>query len=331
MQKKNILFINGIPDNKKVKVHTILKDGRIGWETKGSANISSFIQNDLFNRSVVTFDTNPEQDVELNNIHAVFNEISDPDTHKNTLQKAENFYKSVAGKIPFFNIPSNIMKTTRDNIYQLLQDIDKLHVPKTVRSQPRSPSDIYDAIEKEGFDFPIIFRQAGDHGGISTLRVDDTTEEFYAFPLDGRDYYLTQFVDYIENGFYEKTRLIVIDGNIYIRGTMISDQWLVHAKNELFDTSSMIKRKNSLNSFENNLKPTIQPTITKIHKKLELDYFGIDCHIDQNNNILIFEINASMDVMTTSEKKKELLDPYIKKIKQGIFKMIRDKFQLETT
>ncbi len=75
MKKKNVLFINGIPDNKKVEVHTILKDGRIGWATSGSANIADYIQNDFFNRSMVTFDTNPEQDIELNDIHAVFNHI----------------------------------------------------------------------------------------------------------------------------------------------------------------------------------------------------------------------------------------------------------------
>lgn len=61
------------------------------------------------------------------------------------------------------------MKTTRDNIYRLFQGIDKLHVPKTVKIQPKSPADIYETITKEGFSFPVIFRQAGDHGGISTI------------------------------------------------------------------------------------------------------------------------------------------------------------------
>ncbi|KYJ87045.1 ATP-grasp domain-containing protein [Sulfurovum riftiae] len=322
MQKKNILFINGIPDNKKVKVHTILKDGRIGWETKGSANISSFIQNDLFNRSVVTFDTNPEQDVELNNIHAVFNEISDPDTHKNTLQKAENFYKSVAGKIPFFNIPSNIMKTTRDNIYQLLQDIDKLHVPKTVRSQPRSPSDIYDAIEKEGFDFPIIFRQAGDHGGISTLRVDDTTEEFYAFPLDGRDYYLTQFVEYADkDGIYAKYRLIVVDGEVYLRHAKFSDQWMVHHSTQINNPEELQKAVSK--RFLNEIKPIIQPIITEIYNKLKVDYFGIDCNIDNEMNLLVFEINANMG--TFVQAKGDIFKNYVEMIGQALIKMIVSK------
>ena len=68
----------------------------------------------------------------------------------------------------------------------------------------------------------------------------------------------------------------------------------------------------------------IQTTITEIYEKLGLDYFGIDCHIDDNKNILIFEVNANMDVLQTSKKKKELLDPYIKKINLAIIKMITD-------
>ncbi len=217
------------------------------------------------------------------------------------------------------------MKTTRDSIYQLLGGIDKLHVPKTVKIQPKSPSDVYDAIAKEGFEFPVIFRQAGDHGGVSTIRIDDNTQQFHAFALDGREYYLTQFVEYRENGLYEKIRLMVIDGKVYTRGTMISDQWLVHANNELFDANAMKMRKDSLESFASVTEPIIRTTITEIYKRLNLDYFGIDCHIDHNKNILIFEINASMNVLSTSKQKKELLAPYIKKINQAIIKMITDR------
>ncbi|HSR74091.1 MAG TPA: hypothetical protein VLL31_04540, partial [Sulfurovum sp.] len=156
-------------------------------------------------------------------IHGVFNQISDPDTNQITLQKAEDFYKMVSAHVPFFNIPSHVRRTSRDNIYKLLQGIDHLHVPKTVKIQPKSPKDIYDTIKEEGFEFPVIFRQAGDHGGVSTVRVDDETEQFYVFPLDGRDYYLTQFVEYFdENGLYKKYRLMVVDGKVYLRHVKVS-------------------------------------------------------------------------------------------------------------
>ncbi len=94
-------------------------------------------------------------------------------------------------------------------IYQLLQGIIKLHIPKTVKIQPTSPSDIYSIIEKEDFKFPVIFRKAGDHGGVSTILIKNKDEQFYPFPLSGQDYYLTQFVDYAEDGIYKSIGLLL--------------------------------------------------------------------------------------------------------------------------
>ena len=192
------------------------------------------------------------------------------------------------------------MRTTRDNIYQLLHDIDKLHVPKTVRIRPKSPSDIYEAIEKENFEFPIIFRKAGDHGGVSTLLVKDENEMFYAFPLDGQDYYLTQFVDYADkDGIYVKYRLVVIDGKVYLRHVMFAESWMVHARNELEETKTDAKVISKRFLKENT--PSIQLIVTEIYHRLGLDYFGIDCYIDKEMNLLAFEINANMNIFIQTE------------------------------
>jgi glutathione synthase/RimK-type ligase-like ATP-grasp enzyme len=297
MTKKNILFLSGIVDNRDMILSKIDQNGKIAWVHQGSANINNFIENDQFSCSRVILDTTSDQQLPRQMIHAVFNQISDPDTHKITLSKANEFYQHISKHIPFFNIPSQVMKTTRDNIYQLLQGIDKLHVPKTVKIQPKSPADIYETIKNEGFSFPVIFRQAGDHGGISTIRVEDGTEQFYAFALDGRDYYLTQFTEYAnEEGIYAKYRLVVVDGEVYLRHVMFANEWMVHAKNQL---EEMKAKKMISNRFNKEMKPLIQPIITQIHNRLKLDYFGIDCHIDSDMNIVVFEINANMNVFGT--------------------------------
>jgi glutathione synthase/RimK-type ligase-like ATP-grasp enzyme len=325
--KKHILFIDGIPDDRKVKARKIEKDGTLRWRGSGSANLVSFLQTDLFNRSNIVFDTDRDQELPRQMIHAVFNQISDPDTHKITLQKAEDFYQHIPKHIPFFNIPSQVMKTTRDNIYRLLQGIDKLHVPKTVKIQPKSPADIYEAITKEGFSFPVIFRQAGDHGGISTIRVDDETEQFYAFALDGRDYYLTQFTEYAnEEGIYAKYRLVVVDGEVYLRHVIFSQEWMVHAGSQLGDKESRRGKEAVSKQFALKIKPLIQPTVTRIYDRLGLDYFGIDCHIDKEMNLLVFEINANMNVFI--QTKNSLFSKHIEMIRAALIKMlIKDRKQ----
>ncbi len=332
MSKKNILFINGVPDNGEVEIHNIFKNRDMEWVTSGNTNIANFIHNDLFGCPMITLDTNPKQEVELKNIHAIFNQISDADTHKITLGKVANFYKSASGKAPFFNPPENIIKTTRDNIYRLLQGIDKLHVPKTVRIQPGSPAEIYDTIEKENFKFPVIFRQAGDHGGISTIRVEDRTKQFYAFPLDGRDYYLTQFVDYAEeDGLYAKYRLVVVEGEVFIRHAIFSDNWVIHSSSRKFmqkHNKYQTQEAAILESFETDIRPKIQDITKEIYHRLGLDYFGIDCNIDNKFNIILFEVNANMNIFTnTSTSSENIWNRQLTIISDAVKKMIIEKIK----
>ncbi|MGW8168722.1 MAG: ATP-grasp domain-containing protein [Sulfurovaceae bacterium] len=320
MSKKNILFINGVADTNKVKVTKVEKNGNIKWRTRGSANISNYLENDLFHCMNIVFDTRMDQMLPRQMVHGVFNQISDPDTNKISLEKVQNFYKAISTQVPFFNIPSHVMRTTRDNIYQMLQGIDKLHVPKTVKIQPKSPKDIYNVIKEEGFQFPVILRQAGDHGGISTIRVDNETEQFYAFPLDGRDYYLTQFVEYAEDGLYIKYRLIVVDSKVYLRHVKVSAGWMVHHKSQIDDPEEV--QKISAKRFFDH-KEAVQEVVTKIYDRLQLDYFGIDCSIDKDMNLLIFEINPSMGVFL--QAKGDIFSKNVDEIRQAVIKMIDNR------
>jgi len=330
MPKKNILFINGISDDRSNIVRKIQENGTIVWGNSGSANLFNFLQNDLFDRFEVTFDTTDDQKIPQKMIHAVFNQISDADTHKITLKKADYIYKKyVSGNMPFFNLPSNVMKMTRDNIYQSLQGIDKLYVPKTVRIQPESPSDIYDIIEKEDFEFPVIFRQAGDHGGTNTILIKDDTESFYAFPLDGRDYYLTQFVETMEDSIYTKYRLVVVDGEVFIRHVIFSDSCIMHSEcRKYMEENKKYQRQEIkiLKSFNVKIKPKIKVVIEEIYQRLELDYFGIDCAIDKNFNIILFEANANMNILINNANNKEnIWNRQINTIANAIIKMITEK------
>ena len=121
MAKKTILFIDGVKDDRTAKVLSIDENSKIRWAGSGSAYISKFINNDLFDITKLIFDTQGDQVLPRRMIHGVFNQISDADSHKVTLKKADDFYKAVSAHVPFFNIPSKVMNTTRDKIYQTLQ------------------------------------------------------------------------------------------------------------------------------------------------------------------------------------------------------------------
>lgn len=321
MLKTNILFISGLADDCKVKVSQIDKNGNINWHNKGSANINRYLKNDQFENIKMVLDTRSDQEFPRQRVHGVFNEISDPDTHKITLQKAEAFYQAISSEVPFFNIPSHVVRTGRDQIYQLLDGIEKLQVPKTVKIQPKSSQEIHNIIKEEGFEYPVIFRQAGDHGGISTIRVDDTSEQFYSFSLDGRDYYLTQYVEYQEDGMYRKYRLMVVDGKVYLRHIKISEDWQVHHRSQIEHPETLQKKYKK--EFLNTIKPAIQSTISQIYDRLGLDYFGIDCFIDKEMSILVFEVNASMGVFV--QPKGDVFSSQVEKIRKALIEMLHSR------
>lgn len=327
MKKRNVLFIKGVPDNRLIKLDRFIKGGDIEFRISGTSGIYRAIDTDQINKATLTVDASPKQETSLKNVHVLFNEITDADTHKITLNKLDNFFKQLPAHIPVFNKPADIVKTTRDSIYTLLHGIEKLNVPKTVRIQPTSPADVYRAIEEGGFEYPVIFRQAGDHGGISTIRVDDDTERFYAFALDGRDYYLTQYIDYENNGIYSKYRLVIVDGEVFIRHVIFSDDWIIHSHSREFmkeNLSFQEKEMSVLKAFDKEIKPHIQTVIDDIYKVLGLDYFGMDCSIDDEYNITVFEVNANMNVFTdTSSDTKSIWSEKIELIKRAIVQMIQ--------
>ena len=43
--------------------------------------------------------------------------------------------------------------------------------------------------------------------------------------------------------------------------------------------------------------PEIRPAIREISERLQLEYFGVDCNIRPNGELLIFEANANMNVL----------------------------------
>lgn len=207
-----------------------------------------------------------------------------------------------------FNPPAAIKATTRDQIYQNLHHLEQLILPKTVRFRPTCPQDVLDKIEAEAFTYPVIFRQAGDHGGISTALIhsaDEVEETMHQYALSKNNYYLTQFVDYAnKDKLYHKSRLVVVGDEVFIRHHVVSDNWLIHAQVGYKNKDNKLLRdqeNNFLKEFNTGVRPKIQSTISQIKSILKLDYFGIDCCLNKNNTITIFEINANMNIFSTLE------------------------------
>ena len=67
----------------------------------------------------------------------IFNQIADADTHRGALERCEELCANVS--CPVINKPQDVLQTTRDGISGLLQGINGVIMPKTVRFRPASP------------------------------------------------------------------------------------------------------------------------------------------------------------------------------------------------
>lgn len=320
-----ILFVSGINDLSKMGV-TLDDSGKLGFLMDGNCSVHHRL--DLGDRPVAAF-TLFGKGVKQRAVEfkpppvVIFNQIADADTHRGALERCGELCSQI--QAPVINHPRNVLATSRDQVARTLQNIPGVRMPQTRRFQPRSPDEVFAFADEAGFGAPFILRVAGLHGGVSMLRVRgrDDYESLHALPFDGRDFYLTEFVDYRSgDGNYRKTRLAVVDGVPLMRHHLIDSDWKVHAASlDYMDRNPPLadEQNSLLADFDRTLKPQVAARVTEITQRLGLDYFGIDCHLDAQGEMLVFEANANMNILYNSRRE---YDACLAVIKEHLLRLI---------
>jgi hypothetical protein len=229
----------------------------------------------------------------------LINQISDADRNRRILEHLSRLLSDYGGRI--VNHPSEVLKTSRDEMARLLAGTPGLRVPKVVRL--RSRGDVEDKIEAAGLSFPIILRRAGTHGGQIFGLFDSMADLRRAVPGDG-DLFATEFADYRSaDGFYRKYRICVIGRSIILRHMIVSDGWNVHGR----DRRRLMLGRADLRDEERRMvqRPRhafdagVLDTLRAVRKRVPLDYFGVDFGIALDGSVVLFEANATMDFFST--------------------------------
>jgi glutathione synthase/RimK-type ligase-like ATP-grasp enzyme len=322
------LFIRGVNDENLIE--PILRSGgEVGYRIDGSTSI--YRQMDFPDQVVewvLIFGDKVKQD-SIRYRHKptiVFNEIADADSHAGALRRCEAFCAHLG--VPVINHPRHVRHTTREAISTMLQGIAGVTMPRTIRCSPRSPDEIYALIKREQLAYPVIVRLAGRHGGTSSILVRSSRDrdKLHIYPFDGRAFYLTEFADYrSSDGLYRKYRLVVVDGKLLFRHFLVSKNWMVHASSVQFAKANPAlwsERMQRIASFEQVVAPKIDPAIQVITSRVKLDYFGIDCSVDDEGRILIFEVNANMNVLHNPTGESTAV---VNEIKAAIAQMLAER------
>jgi len=236
--------------------------------------------------------TRPDLALLAGEADVVLNLVCEADQGAAVLPLAEEIARRL-GK-PLVNDPAKVLRTTRDATAIALAGIPACRVPHTLRiaaghALPPAGSDLT---------FPLLARPAGTHGGDVFGKLEDP-DALTAF-LAGRvneDRYLIDYIDYRSaDGFFRKYRFIFVGEEILPYHLAIGDGWKLHRDSTDMASHDWMQREEEqflrdpgsvfcAHQFE---------ALRMIRSRIGLDYFGIDCALDGEGNLVVFEVNASM-------------------------------------
>ncbi|GGZ70801.1 hypothetical protein GCM10008101_26450 [Lysobacter xinjiangensis] len=221
-----------------------------------------------------------------------------------------------------FNPPQAVLSTAREITALRLKGIDKIDMPRTLRLAARSPEDIADVALAAGLRFPLLVRIAGDHGGVSLVKLDTPCDlsKLHRIPWGGRELYVTEFREFADpDGRYRKIRLAVVGTNYFARHLVIGDNWLLHAERRAAEHD--VEEARFLECFDTETRPRIDAAVQEIIKRTCLDYFGIDASLRPDGRLLVFEVNACMNILHNSRPSPNIWDRPI----QSILSALRER------
>ena len=248
----------------------------------------------------------------------VVNLVSDADQGAEVLPLAMAIARSL-GK-PVVNDPAKIQNTTRDATAVALAGIDGCRVPRTDRIAAGEGLPI-------GLDlaFPLLARRAGMHGGDVFEKFEDVAAlaAFLAAEAN-HDRYVIDYIDYRSvDGFFRKYRFLFIGGEILPYHLAIGDDWKLHRDSTEMGRHVWMQDEEErfLRDPEHIFGEAHYEALRLIRDRIGLDYFGIDCGLDRDGQLVVFEVNASM-LVHDQNPEFPYKDLYISRIKVAFDAML---------
>jgi hypothetical protein len=215
---------------------------------------------------------------------AVFVAIGESDRAKAHLDAAERHISSVT--VPVINRPARISALGRVPLAATFS------AARFCRVAPASRISLVD-YAAQGFPTPHIVRPVDAHGGHQLARIEsDPQRDAYLATTAAPSLYVAPFVDYVsDDGFYRKYRIVFIDGVAYPFHLAISPHWMVHYYNAQMTEHPWMRAEERafLGRMGDTFSGSLAAALIEASELLGLDYVTIDCAIDRDGGLRIFE------------------------------------------
>lgn len=315
----------GIPDNKQVGVGSN-PHGGLAYKFLGNSRIATNLAPQFKQRLLRVF-FGPDIPIHIPpkfQDSPLINAVADPDISSVALRMLERLLDETGAAC--FNHPGAVLGSGRDGVASRLAHIPGVQMPRTIRVRIDEPAELIRAADKQGLAYPLILRIAGSHRGAATVRVDAPEKMKNALRgliWGGRDLYLTEYVDCRDgDGHYRKLRVVVVGREIYLRHLVIADDWLVHVHDRL--PGHLEEEIATLQNFHGGLLPEIRAAVLAIADTMDMDYFGMDCNLRPDGRLLVFEVNAMMDILNNTMASPNCWDEPIARIHDALAALLFD-------
>jgi tetratricopeptide (TPR) repeat protein len=262
----------------------------------------------------------------LGEVQLVVNLISDADQAGAVLPQAARLVDRL-GK-PVVNDPGKIGHTSRDAVAALLPGIKRCRIPKIVRLDAGADISAAALSARVPFACPVLARPAGTHGGDDFEKIEDF-DALSAFLVERReqDHYVIEYVDYASNdGYFRKYRFIFVGEAILPYHLAIGNEWKLHHDSTDMANQPWMQREEAafLADPTSVFTPAHFDALRAVRARIGLDFFGIDCALDDRGDLLMFEVNASM-LVHEDNAEFPYKDPAVRAIKQAFDAMLASR------
>jgi tetratricopeptide (TPR) repeat protein len=224
----------------------------------------------------------------------VFNAIGDADRAAAALRSA----LTVAARTdaPILNHPGLVMATTRAAVAGRFAQLAGAVVP---RARLIARSELADAIRGERF--PLLLRSPGFHTGEHFVLVHDLAEALAAArDLPGEALYAIEYVDLrAADGWVRKYRMMAIGGELFPLHLAVSRDWKVHYFTAGMGESAAHRAEDAafLADPDAAIGARARGALEAVVRGLALDFAGVDFGVDAQGRLVLFEANATMNVL----------------------------------
>jgi len=295
--------------------------------TGGNIRTDTFLSDRVFQRILVTTEFY-KPGTKLPPHDLVINAIGEADSAVAALDGALAVIADT--RAPVINRPEAVLATGRCEIAKRLANIPGVVTAKT-EIFPRSALEAGDAGEvlgAHGFEFPLLLRSPGFHGGEHFVRVEEAAALASALEtLPGDELLAMQYLDARgADGNSRKYRAMMVDGQLYPLHVAVSRNWKIHYFSADMADSPEHRQEDAafLDDMAGVLGAKARTALLQIQENLGLDYGGIDFGLNERGEVLVFEANATMVVMVPdADARWDYRRGPVERIYKAVWEMIR--------